>query len=141
MLGNVIYHVTLESNKIYNEHAAVKDFASKEERCSYRFFDKRERERERETTQILHCRDYKLRYVCLMRSTRGLRPSNFLLPFSHITYSPSAQLPMDTPSNSRHLSHRCRESRKLHLCTCLMCIGGLCKMEVTHYRPNRLVSQ
>jgi len=48
MLGNVIYHVTLESNKIYNEHAAVKDFASKEERCSYRFFDKREREREKQ---------------------------------------------------------------------------------------------
>lgn len=35
----------------------------------------------RAVEEILHRRDYKL-HVSLMRSTRGLRPNDFLLPFS-----------------------------------------------------------
>lgn len=77
-----------KSNKTYTirasyDRTAVKDFASGEVRSmlSPVLPTTRERNDGARAEEILHRRDYKL-HVSLMRSTRGLRPNDFLLPFS-----------------------------------------------------------
>lgn len=146
-----MHHAALESSKTYNEHTTITQLwrTLQAERSDALTGSQPERERERgrragerndgatrAVKQILHRRSYKLRYICLMRSTRGLRPSDFLLPFSHITYSPSAQLPADTPSNSETPFSSASRVPRVTLAYMFGVYRGLHKMGVTHYRPT-----
>jgi len=122
---------------------------------SYQFYDKREKERgrmserrrernndaTRAVEQILHCRDYKLQYVCIFNAEHARPTTERLLTtaLAHYLFTIGAitnRYLIKLETSFSPIS----ESRKLRSRTCLTCIGACAKMGVTHYQPIRLVS-